>query len=362
MRRRELLEAIGRHWRWGILPLVGAALFTVYRYLDTVAGGSSEPFSRIAVKEMGGGLGTALLLVPLVLLIVRFPLYGRRALRNLPAHILGVVVYSFLHTSWHWGFRTAVYALAGWGRYDYGRMPARYLMEFPLDLMTYVIVVVAVSMIQRARATRERELQMVRLQEQLQRARLAQLQSQLRPHFLFNALNTVSSVMYQDVDKADGVLQALADILRRMVDQSERTVVPLSEELALVDAMTQVMEARFGDRLRVEHDVDEAVLGWPVPPLVLQPLVENAIQHGMSDGHDGLRVRIGGSRVNGKLRLEVEDNGPGLSASGAERPGGVGLRNTRERLVSHFGAEGTLELISRPGEGLLVLLEVPWTD
>ncbi|NNF26973.1 MAG: histidine kinase, partial [Gemmatimonadetes bacterium] len=268
MSTRELIQAIRRHWRWGTLPLVGSALFVVYRYLDGVAGGSTEPLSRVAVKEFGGGTGTVLLLVPLVLLIVRFPVHGRKAYKNLPAHALGVVVYSFLHTSWNWAFRTGIYGLAGWGRYDYGHMPTRYLMEFPLDLMAYVIVVVAVSMIQRARATREREVQMVRLQEQLQRARLAQLQTQLRPHFLFNALNTVSSVMYQDVGRADGVLQALADILRKMVDQSERTVVPLSEELSLVDAMTQVMEARFGDRLRVKHDVEDGVLDWPVPPLL----------------------------------------------------------------------------------------------
>ena len=284
-------------------------------------------------------------------------------LRNVPVHVVGVVVYSVLHTSWHWVFRTFWYAVLGYGRYDYGYMPTRYLMEFPLDLITYLIVTVVVIVVERARQDREREVQLVRLEEQLQRNRLAQLQSQLRPHFLFNSLNTVSSVMYEDVAKADGVLQALADILRRMVDQSDALVVPLGEELDLVGSMVEVMEARFGDRLTVVQDVDPGVRDWPVPPLLLQPIVENAIQHAMPEGDGRLVVTVSGRRSGGRLRLEVWDNGPGIGEAPEDGSGGgVGLANTRERLATHYGDAARLHLSDRPDGGLHVLMEVPWTE
>jgi two-component system LytT family sensor kinase len=236
-------------------------------------------------------------------------------------------------------------------------------MELPLDLITYSIVVVVVMVIERSRSARDREVQLARLQEQLQRTRLAQLQGQLRPHFLFNALNTVSSVMYLDVSRADRVLQALADILRRMVDQSEAVVIPLREELDLVAAMVEIMEARFGDRLAVRQHVQDGVGDWPVPPLLLQPIVENAIQHAMPEGDGRLEVLVSATSSQGRLRLEVSDNGPGIR--NGSRPGegrGVGLRNTRERLATHFGDEGLFELSTGEQGGLHVVMEVPWTE
>lgn len=366
----EWTRAARKYWPWAMLPLLGSLLFAVYKHLDNVAMGNFEPLRAILIKEMGGGLGTVLLLLPMVWASRRFPLFRGHGLRFLPLHAAFAVLYSVLHTSWNWGFREALYPVFGLGDFNYGRMPTRYFMEMPLDLIAYSIVAVVVMVVERYRAARARELQVVKLQEQLQRTRLAQLQSQLRPHFLFNSLNTVSSVMYQDVDRADSVLQALSDILRKMVDQSDAVVVPLSEELELIDSMVEIMEARFGDRLQVTMDVDGEVRNWPVPPLLLQPMIENAIQHAMPDGSGRLDVTVRAAEVHqpgaegaGRLRLEVLDNGPGLpepiSLNGQE---GVGIKNTRERIETHYGDAGSFELRNGDPRGLHVIMEVPWTE
>ena len=169
--------------------------------------------------------------------------------------------------------------------------------------------------------------------------------------------------MYQDVARADGVLQALADILRRMVDQSDATVVPLKDEVQLVGASLEIMGARFADDLRIETALEKGVEDWPVPPLLLQPLVENAIQHGYAEGRKPFQVSLSARRANGRLRIEIADNGPGLSeAAGRAARTGVGLSNTRERLVTQYGADHVFVLTNPPEGGLRITIEIPWTE
>ena len=351
-------QTVKRHWPWALIPLLGSLLLAAYKYLEVTASGRYEPLSAITLKEVTSAVGTVLLLWPMVELHRRAPLFHRGGWRSIPIHALGVVLYSVLHTSWNWGVREASYAVLRLGDFDYGHMPTRYLQEFPLDLIVYVLVGVVVLVVQRSASVREREVQMARLQEQLQRAQLTQLQGQLRPHFLFNSLNTVSSVMYEDVERADEVLQALSDLLRRMVDQSDRTEVPLDEELALIRAMVRIMEARFHSRLQVRIDADPSVGDWPVPPLVLQPLVENAIQHGMGDGRAVLEITVRARPAGERLRLEVEDTGPGLTGD-PFASGGVGLRATRDRLRTQYGDRMDFAIESPPDGGVRVVIEVP---
>ncbi len=354
-------KTLKRYWPWAVIPLLLGVLLAVYRYLGVVASGASEPFATILVKEMSAVVGTVLLLWPLVSLHRRFPLFSREGVRALPIHVVGVLAYSAIHTSWNWASRSVLYPLLGFGTYNYGRMPTRYFMEFPLDLIVYVIVAVIVLVLERTQAARAKELQVATLREQVQRTRLTQLQSQLRPHFLFNSLNTVSSVMYEDVDRADGVLQSLSDVLRRMVDQSDETVIPLAEELRLIRSAVDIMEARFQDRLHVRIEVDSAAMEWPVPPLILQPLVENAFQHGMGDGTDSLEVVLTALVRNERLRVELTDNGPGLNGDPFGSAKGVGLRNTRDRLAAQYGGDETFELKNGREGGVHIVMEIPWT-
>ena len=350
-----------RNWPWALLPLVGGGLLTVYRYLDGLAYGQPEPLIGVLIKEMGGGLGTVVLLWPLVLLHVRRPLFAPGGWRTIPAHLVGLGAFSALHTTWNWGFRSLLYPLAGLGVYDYGRMPVRYAMELPFHLISYVVAGGVVALVVRGRAARARELQLARLEGELQRARLAQLQAQLRPHFLFNALNTVSSMMYEDVRRADAVLQSLSDLLRRMVDQGEETTVELAEEVRLTSSYLQVMEARFGDRLKTSVNLPPGLGSRVVPPLLLQPIVENAIRHAMAEDGEPLEIRVSVGVHGGALRIDVEDNGPGLNGAGGGTGGGrgVGLSNTRERIAAQFGPEATLELENRRDGGLRVRIELP---
>lgn len=355
----DLKGVVKRHWPWALIPILVGMLLTSYRYLEVLSDGGTEPLIAIVSKEMSGAIGTMVLLWPMIW-IHRRARRSRGLTQRLGVHLVGVVGYSVIHTSWNWGARSLLYPLFGLGTYDYGRMPTRYFMEAPLDLIVYAFVGVLVLILDRAEAARQKELQMVTLQEQLQRTQLAQLQSQLRPHFLFNSLNTVSAVMYEDVDKADGVLQALSDILRRMVDQSDAVTVPLDEELNLIRSAVEIMEARFQDRLRVDIAAEADTGRCLVPPLLLQPLVENSMQHAAPEDGGILDISVRASKAAGRLRLDVIDNGPGLNGSPSQSSNGVGLRNTRERLETQYGDAATMTLSDLESGGLHVTIEIPW--
>lgn len=365
---------------WLAVTILIAALMTTYRYLDEVARSTSEPLVLVAMEEFTGVGAAAFLLYWIVPLLRRGPYRGAVLLPQVVAHGLTLLTYSLCHTTLNWSSRSALSPLLGLGAYDYGNVPVRYLMEFPVDVMSYAIAVVLVGFVDRERRAQERDLQLARLSEQLQTARLEGLQAQLRPHFLFNALNTVSSVMYQDVDKADGILQSLSDLLRRMIDDRDRTLVPLSEEVDLLQDYAEIIQARFGASLsmtvRVE-DWESSGLGtgerhpprstnktdeWPVPPLILQPLVENSVRHGRIGNGEILTIDIGIFRTSAdRLRIEISDNGPGLDRPETEALDlGVGLSATKERLATLYGENHIFALENRASGGLLVTLEIPW--
>lgn len=210
-----------------------------------------------------------------------------------------------------------------------------------------------------ATGPRARALQVAQLEAQLTRAQLQNLQAQLNPHFLFNALNTVSAVMYEDVARADQVLSTLAELLRRALHGSTRPLVTLAEELEVLELYVEIMRARFGERLRLTLAAEERVQAALVPALVLQPLVENAIRHGAPAPPETAWVQVRAWAEGERLHLTVEDNGPGL-APGEPAPGrGVGLTNTAERLRGLFGEEQSLWLQNRPGGGLRVSVRIP---
>jgi signal transduction histidine kinase len=189
-------------------------------------------------------------------------------------------------------------------------------------------------------------------------ARLSALRAQLEPHVLLNALNGVSTLILEGRgDDARAVLARLGDLLRRTLDTAGQAEIPLEEELHIVRAWLDVVHVRFGDRLAVEVDVDGDALPGRVPALVLQPLVENAVRHGAL-GREGMaRVRVSGRRIDGRLRLEVEDDGPGLAPASVP---GVGLTTTRARLAEMYGPLSSLDLAAAPGGGVRARVELPF--
>jgi two-component system, LytTR family, sensor kinase len=201
------------------------------------------------------------------------------------------------------------------------------------------------------------------LEGQLTRAQLDALRSQLRPHFLFNTLNAISVLALEDPARARHMVVRLGSLLRRSLDEEEHEV-PLRQELVFLDEYLDIQRARFGDRLVVTLDVDAAAAEAKVPVLLLQPLVENAIEHGWPEKDATTAIALRASRTNGALRLSVEDNGPG-AGDDARRREGIGLSNTRERLRRLYGDRAALTLgAARDGAdpvGTRVEITIPFT-
>jgi len=204
---------------------------------------------------------------------------------------------------------------------------------------------------------REREVEAAELQAELVQAKLNALRMQLNPHFLFNTLHAVSALMHENPDAADRVLARLSELLRLSLDQSKPQEVPLSEEMAFLDSYLEIEQTRFADRLTIEKRVDPDARRALVPYLILQPLVENAIRHGIEPREEQGRVNISAQRTDGKLQLAVRDNGNGLASGGTE---GIGLSNTRSRLRHLYGDNYKFELASPDGGGLEARIEIPY--
>ena len=203
-----------------------------------------------------------------------------------------------------------------------------------------------------------RETEAARLAEQLGEARLDALRMQLNPHFLFNALNAVSAYVERDPERAQTMIAQLGGLLRRVLDGDARTQVPLSDEAAFLGDYLAIQQARFGDGLAVDVRLGADLLGALVPPLVLQPLAENAVEHGVSRlaGETG-RITVAARRDAGRLVLSVADNGPGRRGPDGR---GVGLANTRARLAALYGDAARLDLADAPGGGTVATVTIPY--
>jgi two-component system LytT family sensor kinase len=205
------------------------------------------------------------------------------------------------------------------------------------------------------------EMNLERHQQLLLKARMDALSSQINPHFLFNTLNTVSSLIRMDPDTARGVVLKLSNILRRLLRKHE-TFVPLREELQFIDDYLDIEVARFGeDNLDITKKIEDSALEAFIPSMLLQPIVENCLKHGLAPRIGGGKIQLRAAHVNGRLQIEIEDNGVGISEEKMPHVyvEGIGLSNVRERLRVLYGMDFHLDLQSRPGEGTLIRIEIP---
>jgi two-component system, LytTR family, sensor kinase len=350
----------------------GVAAFAIinfwYRYFDVLARGRTEPFQIKLIEELTGVFGAALLLVPVVWLTRTFVWRRIPWQRALLYHLPALTAFASLHTGLLWASRSALFPLFGLGAYDYGVMPMRFLMELGVQIPSYVLAVGATLAFEHRRAANRREMRLARLEAELAAARLTNLEHQLRPHFLFNALNTVSSVMFDDPAHADRILNDLGRLLRRSLRTPDAQLVPLGEELADLELYLGIARARFEERLDVRIDADADALDAAVPALLLQPLVENALHHGDRGDDAVLTVRVSASVRDGRLELRVADNGPGTGTGGdngtgsgalTDAPTGIGLANTRRRLELLHPGRHRFEFGDAPGGGYEVRIELP---
>ena len=212
------------------------------------------------------------------------------------------------------------------------------------------------------RRTRARELQVAKLEGQLARAHLQTLNAQIRPHFLFNTLHTIGQLWRSGrSDDADAVLDHLGNLFHKVQRSTSRFEVPVSEELELVREYLAIEEVRFRDRLHTSVCAANGALECLVPPLILQPIVENAVRHGISAVSSSGTVEVNAELMARHLRLSVRDDGPGISAVTSQPGSGTGLRNTRERLTQLYGTDAELEIRDAPRGGTIVRIDIPLT-
>jgi LytS/YehU family sensor histidine kinase len=292
---------------------------------------------------------------PLFVLVARFARRfpferGHIALRA-GLHMAVLVAYSIIHTSLLWVSRVNIYPIVGLGHYDYGTMRARYPMEFFHDAIAYCVAVSIIYLF-------DSRVRSVQLESKLAAARLENLRLQLQPHFLFNALNTISSVMYESPRKADVMISRLSDLLRSSITDSEAQEVPLEREIETLELYLDIMRQRFEDKLSVEVRIAPDVRRAMVPHLLLQPLVENSIRHGADPRSSAVSVSIVAHRENGATRIAVRDSGRGMPNGRFLR--GTGLSNTAERLEKLYGVRHKLAFENCVGGGLLVTVDVPY--
>jgi two-component system, LytTR family, sensor kinase len=346
-------------YRFGfVLATAIGLLLAGYKYLGYLTTGRALSPLGPLIEEVGAAWAVAAAVPAVIALARRWPLDRRGWLRRLPAHFAGAAAFAVYHTTAMWATRVALYPLAGLGSYDYGRMPLRYAMEFPQQLIIYSMVVALTYLYDRQRAAQRRELRISQLETELVRTRLDALRMQLNPHFLFNTLNTISAVMYESLERADEMLTRLGELLRRSIRDDDTQEVSLRHELGTLELYLGIARARFGDRLDVRIEVEPAALDALVPAMLLQPLVENAIEHGHGPTGALLIVELTARVAGETLRVDVGDSGRGAASGELRR--GIGLGNTAERLDKLYGEAHRFEATSVAGGGFRVRIEIPW--
>lgn len=237
------------------------------------------------------------------------------------------------------------------------------LVNLHFSIAIYWAVLAIHQAIKYYRKYRERELQTSKLEARLAQSRLQVLKMQLHPHFLFNTLNAISELIHRDPESADRMITDLSDLLRLSFENLEVQEISLKQELEFLEKYLEIEQMRFHDRLKVEIQVAPDTLDASVPNMILQPLVENAIKHGIAPRSEGGRIDIVASRNNGNLRISVSDDGLGVPFGDLENlPEGVGLSNTRRRLKHLYGDKHLFGLAKAEKSGLKVNLTIPFKE
>jgi LytS/YehU family sensor histidine kinase len=361
-RRDPLLPE--RPWARWALVMAGWTLIALYftseNYLYVIVLGSAYSFTKILTWWLTHFYLWALL-TPLVWFLARrFPLESGRWVRSLFVQIPASVFIAALQSLLWLTVRPLVNlpnssALLPWDVYK------RILVgDVHSNLMVYWFLVGLWNSLNYYRKYQQQALAASRLEKSLAQARLDVLQMQLQPHFLFNTLHAISTLMQRDVAAANRLIVRLSDLLRLTLEHAGEQVVSLQKELELLEQYLEIQRTRFQDRLTVRMDIDPETLDAQVPCLILQPLVENAVRHGIAPLSRPGRIEIRAHRQNGTLRLEVCDNGVGLKAD-EESHQGIGLGNTRARLAQLYGAAQALRMTNAPTGGLVVSVDIPFS-
>ena len=345
-----------RRWtRWilifGVWTLLGA--LSAVRVMVTYAySGNIVTWRRALVIALADWYVWALLAPAIAWLARRFAIERRSWLRSLLFHIPASLFFSILKM-------VIEFRLLQW--LDPPSAQRYPVLQFPSTLFTYYAILGTIYAFDYYRKYRTHELKASQLQTQLAQAQLQALKMQLHPHFLFNTLHAISSLMRRDVEAAERMIARLSDLLRLTLENVGSQETSLRQELEFLESYLEIEKTRFRDRLQVKMDIEPETLDARVPNLILQPLVENAVRHGVAPHAAPGLIEISARLKENKLEIQVRDNGAGLpDARRAQIKEGVGLANTRARLEQLYGADYLFDLSNRDKGGLVVSLTIPF--
>lgn len=337
---------------WTLLGLSFASQF----YISSAKAGLEVSWKQAVNYALADWYVFAILSIPVVHLARRFRFEGSTWARSLAAHAVASIFFSL-----------AYMVLRAWvGQWQsqavfQGVFKTLLVKTWHFNLLIYWVIVVVSHAFDYYRKYRERELRTSELEKHLAQAKLQALQMQLNPHFLFNTLHSISSLMHKDVEAADRMIARLSDLLRAALEGAGTQQVTLRQELDLLQLYLSIEQIRFGTRLTVKMNIAPDTLGAQVPNLILQPLVENAIRHGIEPRARPGCIELCAHRQDTSLALVVSDNGAGLDQNGAIKEG-VGLSNTRARLREMYGATHRFELVRGQSGGVRVELSIPFRE
>jgi signal transduction histidine kinase len=293
----------------------------------------------------------------------RFRFDHRSWRRNVLLHVFAALLLTYVHAMTVGLYFTLIGPAVTVSTFV-NRFYTELLSVFQLDFLWYWAVLGGFYTFHYYSVSQQRLVVTAQLQTSLMQARLQALRSQLNPHFLFNTLNTISVLALKGERKAViNTLEILGNLLRIALDDNRSTCIPLRDELEFVDGYLEICRIRFADRLTIYRDVAPEVLQALVPAMILEPVVENAIKHGVSACDGGQTITIHAARQEGILRLEVSDSGPGFQMNTPRSPAKrIGLSNTEARLEQLYGHAQAIEYGSAPGGGASVTISIPFCD
>jgi two-component system, LytTR family, sensor kinase len=288
--------------------------------------------------------------------------FRRLSIRNLTVHVPAIVLFAAVHETL---LLAILWSITPSVRGELATITDYYARHFGygfyIDLIIASLIVIGAHALLYYDDFRTSELQQSSLKAQLAQAQLRALKMQVHPHFLFNTLHSISSLVLEDPPKANSMIARLGDFLRLTLDHADHELVTLKEETEFLRAYLDIEQVRFGDRLILSFELEPQTLSAQVPHLILQPVVENAIQHAIAPRVTRGQINIEAKRVNSLLRLEVRDNGPGITSNGGLLGiEGVGLSNVRARLHQIYGSDFRFELMNARDGGLTVVIEIPF--
>jgi two-component system LytT family sensor kinase len=334
--------------------------FACQRYIERAYAGSPTSWAKVLTAWAACAYLWAALTPFVLWLARRFPFGRERWARPLLIHVGAGILISIAHLG---VYLLALQLLLGDAERtfaSFGNWWQMVVAELHFNFLLYSAIVGLSHALNHYRQKRERELAAAQFEAELAQAQLDALRLQLQPHFLFNTLNTISVLMLKDVNRARQTLGHLSELLRALLKHSETHEVTLKQELEFLENYLEIERARFPDRLKVGIYADPITLGARVPSLILQPLVENAIKHGIAPRAEAGRIEIRAERLNGSIRLQVRDDGAGITQQAADGAAcRVGLSNTKARLERMYGSGCRLELSDAPGGGTLVNILIP---